>query len=104
MKRSLVLGREYGLPAILSLVRSTTDALGRRVLQNVITISYATVNGQNYVVRSYDPDNRDIVISLPADLDGGPPARKLLHSGEYEHGESFPWLTEPGPTSYPPTQ
>jgi hypothetical protein len=73
--------------------------------QDLLTAQTVSLAGEKLLVRSYDPDNQDVVVSVPADLDGGSAVRKVLRRGEYQaDGDDFPGPLADGPSMFKPTQ
>jgi hypothetical protein len=72
--------------------------------RDLLTTQTVTLAGENLLVRSYDPDNEDVVVSVPADLDGGNAVRKVLRQGQYQVvGDDFPGPLADGPSMFRPT-
>lgn len=72
--------------------------------QDLITTQTVTLAGENLLVRAYDPDNEDVVVSVPSDLDGDSGVRKILRQGQYQVvGDDFPGPLSDGPSMFRPT-
>lgn len=73
-------------------------------LQDLLTTQTVTLAGENLLVRAYDPDNEDVLVSVPADLDDGSGVRKILRQGQYQVvGDDFPGPLADGPSTFNPT-
>lgn len=73
--------------------------------QDLLTAQTVSLAGEKLLVRSYDPDNQDVVVAVPADLDGGDDVRKVLRQGQYQvDNDDFPGPLADGPSLFEPTR